>query len=767
MKNINFHYIVRMFLRQKTISAITIGGYAISMAVIFILATFIISEKNVNRDYPNYKNIYRVVRNASEANVPLTFLDDVQDKIPGIEKIALFSMAPGHYRMNGLQDMAMILSTNDDFIDIFSHNFILSSGKTTLSTANTLYLTRKFSEKLFGTKNPVGEVLELNDQIFTIAAVISDPPLNSFYPYQAVTGLQDAGSYYGLGYNEEQHKMFSAYLLLNSNNRKEAVDTQIEGLINHWQAFKDQKLTLQPLSEVYFDTKKKSDYMDHANMNMILLLSGVAGIILFMTIFNYINITIATGVQRFTEIGIRKANGASRNSIFRQFLGESYLVTLLAMILAILLSVIISPYFSEVLGKQFSMQTLISQPAVIAIALLILLITGTIAGIYPALMISKITPVQVIQNKNRIHGKNNRAGIVALQFVFTITLITSMLFINKQINFVKHKDLGFDTEQMMRLSLQGITGEKWKTVKEKMLANPQIVSVTASHGSPMANYMSSTGPVPGETEKMIENMIIIGTDEDFIHTFGLSLVDGRNFMPTEENVCIINNHLFRFLEWEDIEGKVLFGRRVIGIIEDFHHFNLYNEIGHLQLTRLITPPPSFLSIKMNGQLADNISFIEKVMQEVEPGLPIHYRFYDDWVQSMYEKEEKQAYAIQLFSLLAIIISCFGLIGMASFTTTRKTKEIGIRKVNGATILEILLMLNKDFVKWVAIAFIIATPIAYYAMNKWLENFAYKTELSWWIFVLAGLLALGIALLTVSWQSWRAAVRNPVEALRYE
>ena len=765
MLRYNFNFLFRILLRRKTISTITIGGYAISMAVIFILATFVISERNVNRDYPNYKNIYRVVRTASEASVPQTFLDDVKDKIPGIEKISLFSMAPCQYRLNGLQDMAMILSTNDDFMDIFSHKFLYSSGSPTLSAMHSLYLTRKFSEKLFGTKNPVGEVLEIDNQIFTIAAVISDPPESSFYPYQAVTGFQNALSYYGIGYNEEQHKMFSAYLLLNPNTRTEAVDAQIEGLIGHWQAFKDQKLSLQPFSEVYFDTKKP-DNMSHANVNMILLLSGVAGIILFMTIFNYINISIATGVQRYAEIGIRKANGAGRSSIFRQFLGESYLVTLLAMILAILISAVIAPYLSEVLGKEFSIQSLISRPTIIAVALLILLITGTIAGIYPALMISKITPVQVIQNKRRFNGRNKRAGIVALQFVFTITLITSMLIINKQINFVKHKDLGFETEQMMRLSLQGITGDKWKTIKEKVLANPSIISITASHGSPMAVYMSSSGPVPGQQERMIENMRIISTDEDFIRTFGLTLLMGRNFMPTDENVCIISEHLFRFLEWDDIEGMELFGKRVVGVIKDFHHLNLYNEIGHLQLSTLNTSP-SFLSIKMSGPIADNISYIEKVMQEVEPGNPIHYRFYDDWVQSMYEKEEKQAHAIQLFSLLAIIISCFGLIGMASFTTIRKTKEIGIRKANGAKVSEILILLNRDFVKWVAIAFVIATPISYIAMNKWLQNFAYKTSLSWWIFALAGLIALGIALLTVSFQSWKAATKNPVESLRYE
>jgi putative ABC transport system permease protein len=761
----NIQHFVRILLRKKTISTITIGGYAISMAVIFILVSFIVNERSINKSFGNAENIYRIVRNDNESNVPQTFLNDAKGKIPGIEKIGLYSISPGLYTFENKQYLAKVLAANDDFFDIFSFDFISKTGNTNLESDFNIYLTQQFSEKLFGETNPVGKMLEINNDTYNIVAVISNPPKNSSFDFEFVTTLNKSVSYTGIGYNEEEHKMFNSFILLNNNADINNISPQIEGMISHWQAFKDQKLTLQPLLEVYFDTKKHDD-LKHANVNMLLLLSGVAAIILLMTIFNYVNITVSTGYERYMEIGIRKATGASKKIIFSQFIAESLFISFISMFLSIIIVWLVSPYFSEVLGKQVDIFSLMAQPKIIGVGLIIFLSTGVLSGIYPAFAIARISPIQVINRTNMFKNRTNRGGIIAVQFFFTIVLITSLLFINKQIYFVKHKDLGFDKELIMRLSLEGRTPEKWQTIKEKLKANPEIASISATHGSPLAIYSSSSGSFNDSNEKMVEDVKVIGVDDDFIETFELSLIEGDNFIFSSNDVCIINEHLYKFLEWDDFNGKKVFGSSVVGIVKDFHHMNLYNKIGHLQLKKL-NGNPSFLNIKMRGDISNIIHFIDNTIQEVEPGTPFNYKFYDDWVQSMYEKEEKQAYAIQLFSILAIIISCFGLIGIMNHITNRKIKEIGIRKVNGARISEVLVMLNKNFVKWVAIAFVISTPIAYFAMHKWQQNFAYKTELSWWIFALAGLLALGIALLTVSWQSWRAARRNPVESLRYE
>jgi putative ABC transport system permease protein len=257
----------------------------------------------------------------------------------------------------------------------------------------------------------------------------------------------------------------------------------------------------------------------------------------------------------------------------------------------------------------------------------------------------------------------------------------------------------------------------------------------------------------------------LGVDDDFIETFGLTILKGRNINSSDQNVCLINEHLYKFLEWNDYTGKTLFGSIVIGVVKNFNYQNLYNEMGHLQLKKLANP--TALSIKIDNEISRNIEYIKKTFREFEPVAPITYRFYDNWVQSVYEKEEKQLSAIKFFTVLSIIISCLGLFGLTKLAASKRTKEIGIRKINGAMISEIMIMLNKDIIKWVILAFVIACPIGWYAMHKWLENFAYKTDMSWWVFALSGLMAIIIALLTLSWQSLKVATRNPVEALRYE
>ena len=758
-------YYIRLLFKNRTISAITIGGYAISLAVITILVSFIVSERGVNKDFKNAKNIYRIVRNNTESNVPLTLLDDIDGKIPGIDQMGLYSISNGLYKFENKQYPAKILATNDDFFEIFDFDFVSKTGNTTLQSDFNIYLTQKFSEKLFGNHNPIGEMLEIANANYQIVGVVSDPPKNSSFDFEIVTSLNKSISYVGIGYDEENHKMFNSFILVNQNSNVEAISNQISGLIGHWKAFKDQKLTMQPLSEVYFDTKKYDD-LKHANVNMIHLLTGVAAIILLMTILNYINITVSTGYHRNNEIGIRKATGANNKRIFKQLLIESLFIFSLSLLLSLLIAWMVSPFFSSVLGKEIQIFSLLLQPKILSTGFGILLFTGIISGIYPALKIMNITPIQVI-TRNILPKKNRFSGsIIAFQFFFTIVLVTSLLFMNKQINFVKNKDLGFNKEQIMRLSLEGRTPEKWQLIKEKLKTNPEIVSISATHGSPLAIYSSSSGSFDDSKGKMVEDVKIIGIDDDFLETFGLTLVSGNNLDVSNSNACIINQHLMKNMEWDDFAGKKVFGSEVVGIVKDFNHLNLYNPIGHLQLKKL-EGFPSFLNIKIKGNATHVIQFANKILQEVEPGTSFSYKFYDEWIQSMYEKEEKQAFAIQLFSIMAILISCLGLIGIMHHLANRKVKEIGIRKVNGAKVSEVLIMLNRDFVKWVAVAFVIATPIAYYAMNKWLESFAYKTDMSWWIFALAGLLALGIALLTVSWQSWRAATRNPVEALRYE
>ena len=432
------------------------------------------------------------------------------------------------------------------------------------------------------------------------------------------------------------------------------------------------------------------------------------------------------------------------------------------------MAIFLAPLFSSIINKNLDFNTLISQPRVIFSGVLLFFLTGIIAGIYPATVLSRTTPLKNLSKTK--HSIDNRKGLVlAFQFVITSALIMSLLVIHKQLEFVKHKDLGFDQEKILKLHITGMPPQNRESFKNELSGFHGISAISSSTGSPM-DLTGSTGgsfDVNGEQKQINSKQFSI--DQDFIPMFNIMIVRGRNFIDSDNDhfTCLINEYLFNSLGWNNISDKKLFGDKVVGVVKDFNYENLYTDIGNLIMKKEPGKYANHLNIKISGDIGSTMDFIKNTYKKFSPEIPISYQFYDDWIQRMYEREENQAKAINLFTVIAIIISCLGLIGLIEDATTKRIKEIGIRKVNGAKISEILTMLNKDFVKWVVIAFVIATPIAWYVMNKWLENFAYKTTLSWWIFALSGIMALGIALITVSWQSWKAATRNPVKALRYE
>jgi putative ABC transport system permease protein len=340
------------------------------------------------------------------------------------------------------------------------------------------------------------------------------------------------------------------------------------------------------------------------------------------------------------------------------------------------------------------------------------------------------------------------------------------MVITRQVKYAKNLDFGFETEQLIKIPVHWKAADKVDVLKERLNSFPGVESSCFTHGTPGGIYSYSQSDEQNKTNELgkVSN---ISSDYSFVETFGLKILEGRNFYEGDKNnVCLINKTAMQQAGWESFEGKQMFGFEVVGLLNDFHYESLYNKIGALMVTN--QRDVSHFNIRIRPEnMSHTLLDIEKGFKEVLPDYEFSFQFYDDYLDSMYQQEEKRADSIRVIVIIAILISCVGLIGLVEFSTKRRIKEIGIRKVNGARISEIMAMLNKDFVKWVAIAFVIATPIAYYTMNKWLESFAYKTELSWWIFALAGLLALGIALLTVSFQSWKAATRNPVEALRYE
>jgi putative ABC transport system permease protein len=505
----------------------------------------------------------------------------------------------------------------------------------------------------------------------------------------------------------------------------------------------------------------------HANLKLIRVLSVISLIIILLAVFNYINLTTATHSDRLKEIGIKKTIGASRMQIFTQFMAEAFLVCIVSFLLAIQLSALWVPFFEEFLDSKIELSTLFQSFRSGWIVLGVFVISF-ISGIYPALSISRRKPIDIL-NKNDA-GKNRSFGFRAvlniIQYTVSVSLIITLIILSKQIDFVRSKDFGFDTNRLLRVDVHWQLFNKAKAIRDRLLTDPSISDVCFSHGTPGSIYLTSSWSGL-ESKDIIVNELNV--DTSFFKVFRIPVIMGRELRPSDFNkVCYINETAFKLTGWKTFLGEKYHGKEIIGIVKDFHFANMYNPIGPLMIPISSEMGISHLTVRVNpGNLQRVINTLKAIWKEVCPGHELKYQFYDEWINSMYKGEERLVSSIRLSAILAILISCLGILGLAEYTIKKRTKEIGLRKVNGATILNIIILLNTNFFKWVLIGFVIACPVTYFIMHKWLENFAYKTVLSWWIFGLAGIIALGIALLTVSWQSWRAATSNPVEALRYE
>ncbi|MBN1820546.1 MAG: FtsX-like permease family protein [Prolixibacteraceae bacterium] len=759
----------RNFKKQKLIYGITIGGFAISLSVLVIIVSFLIEEKSVDKHLPNIKNMYRIKQADGNAQIPKRIYDPILSSAPGIEKLCLISKNGAFYEYQNKKEWALVVSTNKEFLDVFSINIIKGQNDGLLESKNDVLITESFAEKVFGDKNPLGEILEFgNREKKSVRAVIPDPDKKSSLKYDVIFNIEQELFTSTRGYNEESYKMFDAVFLLNPNANPGETERSISDILKPYEGYEEASLLIQPFKEVYFDLKGDNDQFAHANLSMIRLLSWVAFIILLLAIINYVNLTTAFNNERHKEICIRKTTGARQITIFSQFLKESYFSCFIALLFAIGIASFFSPLFYDLFGREVNILEAVKNRQIVVALILILVVVGGVTGLLPAISVSRYNPIDLLQRRTKLKKSNFRGIYNAFQLFATMSLIIGLIVIVKQINFVKTKDVGFNKEFLLSVRLQGETYSKANVIKEKLLQYPNILNVTGTNGRPFGIYSTGSGSWTTDSiEYRIENVAHMNTDTSFLSTFGIKLIKGRNFRLTDNNVCIINKKTYNYLQLDDIEGKTIWDSKIVGVAEDFHFKTMYNELGFIQL-RYSPNEVTHLNIRIRGNdIPGTLSKIKSEFKEFEPGMDFDPVFYDDWINTLYKREEMQAKAIKIFAAMALILSCLGLLGLAEFTTVKQTKEIGIRKVNGAKVFEILSMLNKDYIKWVAIAFIIATPVAWYAMNKWLENFAYKTELSWWIFALAGLLALGIALLTVSFQSWKAATRNPVEALRYE
>jgi putative ABC transport system permease protein len=545
-------------------------------------------------------------------------------------------------------------------------------------------------------------------------------------------------------------------------------EERYSGLLEQMGGFKLSH-SFQPLQSIHFDNTLLAD-TPKGNKKMVYLFSGIAFLILIIAAINYINLNVAQLKRKQKELSIRKIIGCSRKWIFIHVVSESFFNFILAALFALSFSILLLPVINGLFSKQFTVSSIFQQ---LIPLLFIFSATGILSGFYPAYKIHNS------DNNNQMAFSGFGKFLVTFQNSVSIIMIAAVLLLGKQVHFMKDHDLGLgiNKNQIVAINLPFETANfpGTETVRKEFSGLPEIKSIAFGGGGTNLgatdNWMKAIMVVEdeqGNDIQFVANQPRIG--ENYMNLFGLKLIEGRTFDPTSEYDrkwgVIINATYAKTLGWTEPLGKAVFEdteHKVIGVIEDFHFDALYNPIEPLMF-RMLENKPAFMFATIEPK---SLQVIKNHWEKTFSDLPFEYSFINQRFDALYQKSEKEITIFSYLTIIAILISCMGLYGLTSHFTSNKTKEIGIRKVNGAKVSEILIMLNRDFIKWVAIAFVVACPIAWFAFNKWLENFAYRTTLNWWIFALAGVVALGIALLTVSWQSWRAATRNPVEALKYE
>lgn len=771
---------LRSIWKNKKFSLINVSGFAFAISVSLAIVLLLIKEYSYDRYHENANQIVRLTDTKNNSSfIDYRVKDILINNFPEIENACIL------YRVDRLIEITIsgkgyylndIMSVDNQFFEVFTLNYL--AGHPAFHNINSAVITESTSRKLFGNENPLGkEMLIHGNTIVTITSVIKDFPENSSISAGLLVNAENDDFKFSFSIAEYDDKStwrwpFQIYLQLDKRTDPNQLLTKINhtGLFEHYV----EEVGFLPLKDMYLNDPTYGGDLKRGNPQMLLLFVIIAAIVLGLAVINYINLTVAQQAKRNKDTGVRKTMGANRRHILLYFLCESVLITLIAFFAGLLLLAYLIPFYQSVFNTALDMGILIRNPYVFYLIGAILLI-GLVSGAGPAIVLSDIKPAQILNGNFLAMGKRGifQNALTIFQFTASIVLIFCIITIQRQIQFVKGKDLGFQKEQLLRLDLPSIQENDNSSVMvllEEFKSSPFIKNISVSGNVPgRANMMMGTNFEDPDKNISITTLLV---DSNFLRTFEIEVIKGRDLLPGDfGSAGMLNETAFKLFEFDNLDNKRFNnygGFDIIGVVNDFHFSALHDEIGPAII--LFTPHywPRAINIRFTeNAVTHGMGFIHQKWNKILPEYPLNYQFYDEWFDSMYRAEERLARTIAFFAILAIVISCIGILGLAIFSSERRIKEIGIRKVNGAKAWEVILMLNKDFAKMVAIAFVIATPIAWYAMSRWLQNFAYRTELSWWIFAFAGLLALGIAILTVSWQSWQAAKRNPVEALRYE
>jgi putative ABC transport system permease protein len=788
-----FKYSVKLILRQIAKGdrqlLLNLLGLSVAFAAVLFLSTFFITELNKGKSLEDYENIYRIT--AKEGDYwSSRSLKEFENKFPEVKSITKLHnnwSDKSYYEVDKRSVKAgKIIIADEHFFEVFQYRVLVGDLKQALMLKENIVLTKKEALKIFGNIDVVGRKLQFMTTSFgkmdlTVAAVIEDQSLEAMLNFDAIVPVLVIES--NVAWYKSDHwgqSNFEAFALLHPNSStahlEEELNATFKASAPDW-AIKDKgDIYLKAYSNLYFSGSANS-VLSHSNLKRVKTLGAVMVVIFLLALINFINLNTAQKIKQARNIGIHKAMGASIWNSFNRIIAEIFPVLLIAFLIAMAMVLTALPLLNELFSSKFSISNFLSEKSVLT-GLSMVLLTLVISTLFIAVYFHRYNLLLVLKNNSISKKENLRNVLLVVQFSLSIGLIISALFIYKQNNFLQHHSVGFKNDNIVYLPLIDEMSLQKEALKQALLDIAEVSATTmASHPLGKADMgwgMSLNNN--GEEKRIAYEAMLI--DKDFFDFFGIRIIEGENFRPSSirEKEHIFNETAIKTYGIENIKNARISSYdgatgEIIGVVKDFNFESLHHAISPIGF---ICRKPENLDIIYLNLQANNGKQIQKTLAEIETvwkkfanDWPFEYYFLDQTLDSLYKEDLMFSKIFLLATILSVFIGCLGLLSTAIFVAELRIKEVGIRKVNGAKISEVLIMLNKDFVKWVVIAFAIATPVAWYAMHRWLENFAYKTSLSWWIFALAGLLALGIALLTVSWQSWRAATRNPVEALRYE
>ena len=784
---------LRNMKRYKAYSLINIAGLAVGIACTIFIFLWVKDELSFDRFHENADRIYRVVSSTSDDGSPTNANGSFgvgpalkKDFSEVIETVRIRKMGQSVKRYVGFKDKKFYESrfffAEPTIFTVFNFPLVKGDSTTSLNDPNSIVLTEEMAKKYFGNEDPIGKIIEAdpyndgNLMLFRITGIAKNVPSNSHFHFDflaSYSSLKDDTDNFSGFY---QH---FTYVLLNSKSSVESLENKLLGFLHrNWKKDPWYTISLQPLLDIRLHSRLRSEIEPTGNILYVYLFTAIALFVLMIACINFMNLTTACAVKRAKEVGIRKVVGARKNQLVQQYLGESFLLSIFSALAAICVVILVLPLFNRLTSKEITLISLTNPSFVLGIVAIVLAV-GLISGIYPAFFLSAFQPMQSLKSRTgySFSGTALRKGLVIFQFALSIGIIISTMVVHKQMRYIQSQNLGYDREQILVIPLNKDLRQNYEGFRNELLKYPGIENISTSSYVPTRGSAHLTFRFEGQEEDL--SQVIYLVDKEFVSTFGLELLAGKNPQhpiskdgTSEFLVSKLTIQEAGYSSPQEAIGKGVnlreYKGHIVGVVNDINIYSLHQVPYAISYVVTSINNHNYLSIRILPQnIPETIGHIQKTWQEMVPSYPLDYFFLDASFAQMHISDKKMSEIFSIFSILAIFVACMGLFGLATYTAEQKTKEIGVRKILGASASSIYLLLSQEFLKWVALANIIAWPVAYYAMNQWLQNFAFRITIGWEIFLVSGCVALAISLMTVSFQSIKATTTNPADSLRYE